>query len=339
MISLMQDPKQRYYYRLLSDDNKRLYDTILSAWLKMDKDVTLPPCSASDIHRIVDYIRLDIPDLFYVDFTKGCSLSAGKKKIVLAVEFIYKEAQIEAIRQQVEAAIAKFVDKCAIKSISSKWERELAAHDYLAGTTKYRKEKSPNSHTIIGALLDGYAVCEGYAKAFKLLCDRTGILAAIVSGIGYGGTSDNDEPESHAWNIVKIGAEYAHVDVTWDSTISTSSDIFHDYFNLKDEEIMKDHEWDRTLLPKCASDSLGYYHRKGSIITGRRGFEQCIMQQIKSGNPSFQVKFNRDFRDGEEIAKLVVSILRKVPALKARQTYGATVRYNDKQRVASITIT
>lgn len=54
-------------------------------------------------------------------------------------------------------------------------------------------------------------VCEGYAKAFKYLCDRAGVNCAIVRG-------DADRGDgvriSHAWNSVEIDGEWYLVDST-----------------------------------------------------------------------------------------------------------------------------
>ena len=50
----------------------------------------------------------------------------------------------------------------------------------------------------------GETVCDGYAKAYTMLLAAAGIESYHI------GTS------SHAWNLVKIGDKYYHVDVTWD---------------------------------------------------------------------------------------------------------------------------
>ena len=51
-----------------------------------------------------------------------------------------------------------------------------------------------------GALMKGKSVCQGYAYAFKLLCDQAQIPCWIVTGY-YG-----DEP--HAWNYVWLDGAY-----------------------------------------------------------------------------------------------------------------------------------
>lgn len=46
-------------------------------------------------------------------------------------------------------------------------------------------------------------ICEGYAKGYNLLLKAAGIESFYVHS------------NSHAWNIVKLGNQYFHVDTTW----------------------------------------------------------------------------------------------------------------------------
>lgn len=58
-------------------------------------------------------------------------------------------------------------------------------------------------------------VCESYARALKVLCDRTGIPCTLVNGDAR--SAADGQPGAHMWNYVQMenGKWYA-VDVTWD---------------------------------------------------------------------------------------------------------------------------
>jgi len=58
------------------------------------------------------------------------------------------------------------------------------------------------------------AVCEGYSNLVKALCDRSGIVCEVISGIGRPGENQHD---LHAWNAVKIDGEWKLLDATWSS--------------------------------------------------------------------------------------------------------------------------
>ena len=55
-------------------------------------------------------------------------------------------------------------------------------------------------YTAYGCLVEGRAVCAGYAKAFKLLLGRCGISCYYVVGEAGGG--------KHGWNCVELDGNY-----------------------------------------------------------------------------------------------------------------------------------
>ncbi len=63
------------------------------------------------------------------------------------------------------------------------------------------------------------AICEGYARLFKRLCDNAGIQSSVVSGytkhkpsqVGKMGRQD------HAWNAILVDGHYYFLDATWAS--------------------------------------------------------------------------------------------------------------------------
>ena len=91
---------------------------------------------------------------------------------------------------------------------------ERAEYDFAAARSD--SDHYPNSYHAYGALMEGKSVCQGYAYAFKLLCDKAQIPCWIVTGT-YG-----DEP--HAWNYVWVNNNYYLVDVTWDDANNRPAD-------------------------------------------------------------------------------------------------------------------
>lgn len=56
-------------------------------------------------------------------------------------------------------------------------------------------------------------VCDGYARAFKVLCDQLEIPCVLEDG--YAKTSPTAAGVFHMWNLVKVGPDWYGVDVTW----------------------------------------------------------------------------------------------------------------------------
>jgi hypothetical protein len=77
--------------------------------------------------------------------------------------------------------------------------------------------KPLNERVAEGVLERGEAVCDGYARLFKTLCDYAGIRAEIVSGYartGNGGAGRNFR-SNHSWNAVMIDSAWHLLDATW----------------------------------------------------------------------------------------------------------------------------
>lgn len=90
-------------------------------------------------------------------------------------------------------------------------------HNWLIENVEYDVDLSTDEpYSIIGALTEGEAVCEGYARSFKYIMDGLGVPCVLISGIG---TNSDGETESHAWNYVQIEGKWYAIDVTWDDPI------------------------------------------------------------------------------------------------------------------------
>lgn len=67
-------------------------------------------------------------------------------------------------------------------------------------------------------------VCEGYARAMKVLCDEAGIPCVLVNGTALSDPNGTGSGGPHMWNYVKVGSAWYAVDTTWnDPTVSTGS--------------------------------------------------------------------------------------------------------------------
>lgn len=73
-------------------------------------------------------------------------------------------------------------------------------------------------------------VCEGYAKAFKVLCDRLDIPCTLVEGDARSSKTEIAGP--HMWNYVQVDGGWYAVDVTWnDPLVSGTNGILSGHEN------------------------------------------------------------------------------------------------------------
>lgn len=129
-----------------------------------------------------------------------------------------------------EQKVAEILNACVFEGMSQH-QIALALHDYLVLNSYY--DETLTKHTGYDLLVDGTAVCSGYAAAYQDLLSRAGISSVCVIS----------EKMNHGWNLVNIDGQWYHVDVTWDDM---KPDVYgyvsHDYFLLTDDEISSGEE-------------------------------------------------------------------------------------------------
>lgn len=116
----------------------------------------------------------------------------------------------------------------------SDYTRARVLHDWLIYNANY--DYTYTNYDASGVLLYGSGVCDSYARAYLMLMTAAGVDCMIVSGSAGGG--------SHAWNLVKLGGSWYHVDCTWDDPNEGGYEN-HDYFCVNDETMALDHSWNR----------------------------------------------------------------------------------------------
>ena len=116
-------------------------------------------------------------------------------------------------------------------------------------------------------------------RAMKYLCDKISLECYVVCGTGNSPLAMGP----HAWNIVRINGYYHHVDVTWDNQYSDSAEIpNYGYLNLSDDEIAKDHTWDRRLYPACPTSPYNYFRVNDALLDSRAMLESFLYNSFQN---------------------------------------------------------
>lgn len=242
----------RYFYNQLTANQKALYNQIKAAGFVQKVTIDLTGLSFSgkgtsssvaksnaanqaqqDIIMAVSALGEDDPLHFWMDgfgmSYAGSSQSSGGAytyTISTLIVSINIDTQHYANYNEVEAKYNAVVEKLATIPVNgiSRHEKLKSINDYLTETIEYDSTISkPNIYDVYGALITGVCVCEGYAEAFKLLCDREGIPCITVVGTGNGG--------AHKWNMVLMeDGEWYTLDSTWNDQTEDASYTFYSYF-------------------------------------------------------------------------------------------------------------
>ncbi len=290
-----------YLYENLNKTGKAAYDGIVSAVRDHRKTA---PAGAVDAKLVFGDILDNYPEFFWLDtsvhFQGG--LLTGKNMIF---HYNYSAGQVREYQQQLDDVL-RFVDRELMNSHQSDYDKVLVLHDFLKKNVEYDKEafhagvNAPaEASNLVGALILHRCVCAGFSKAMKFLCDHEGIPCYVVSGMGNNGMFRGP----HAWNVVNINGIWQHVDVTWDNQFMDDSSLpNYTYLNMSDEEMNRDHTWDRQLAPECPDDPYNFFRMNGSLIDSKAQLVHYLSDQFAMEEENILFRVKRDSPLAMEIA-------------------------------------
>jgi len=134
------------------------------------------------------------------------------------------------VRQNAEHAVGETDAEILLSLV----ELLMAGAVFDEGTARTISMHGPQNFaaTAFGALVRGSAVGEGFAMAFKALCDELRFDCRIV--LGY------IDDKVHAWNLILLEGHYYHIDVAMCSVEGLEA-----AFLKNDEDIEENYTWDR----------------------------------------------------------------------------------------------
>ncbi len=271
----MDDKGSKFYYSRLSEGGKNLYDKICGAFLRFEPALSLHAgmgkSFALDVQKILEAVLFDNPVFFYVNRSR-IVVQQSPMYIQLHFQYTHTQAEAQELWDRVEARIADFISQ-RIKPDMSPLAKQIQVHRYISGISAAHAPYDKAHFSVIGALLDRKCVCEGYAKAYKLLCDRLGIASIVVLGDAL---TPEGKKEPHAWNITRIQGVTAHTDACWDAQYGISQ---YDYFNLSDAEISADHSFAPGIYPVCEPNTINYFHKNGLVAADEAQLRDIIVAQ------------------------------------------------------------
>ena len=160
---------------------------------------------------------LDVKNGDKVMYWDGLETMKPLSDAVTVTDDISDEDKVTIYEAAVDKALCEALGKNKGKDMTE-LQKALALHDWLVINCQYDVTTSrPNAHTAYGAIVEGYAVCDGYAKAYNDLLSRVGVTATIVEGRKPLNLGENPQP--HAWSCVTIDGKKYHVDVTADDPV------------------------------------------------------------------------------------------------------------------------
>lgn len=293
--------EKNFWRERLSRREQVCYDKMYEAFSLKHECVT---CDEASLDRLDDvYFALcnDHPELYYLPPRVDVRHSGGAYgRTEVLIKNLFDSAQIARYDRVIDNIKREIVLKT--RFCRNTFEKEKRVCEYLLEHTTYELNTMRNQNAAT-VLVDGVGQCSGIAKAAKLLLDGCGIQNIFVSG------SAKERPtanfNSHAWNIVEIGRETYHLDVTFMLGANPPGTVPHKmyFFNYTDDEMKATHRWDRAIFPTCNT----FYQNKdmplrsafacsGSTATAKSGqdVERLFEDAVRRGEKEllFEIKIS-----------------------------------------------
>ena len=229
-----------------------------------------------DAINAIRAMKLDRPDFFF--FGRNITVTQFCTRVTLEVDVLYTKSQITRIKKLLDMLLDKLT---ADTDGMNELDREKLIYKRVALMRKYEDRGMPEDHSIVGPVLEGKGVCEGYSALLTLALRRARIRCIMVNGRG--------RDEAHCWNVVWCYGVPCHVDVTWESVLNGEVGYF--YFNQSDAEISLDHTINTRTHPACQTV---FEELKGvkSFEFGKEGMHH-IIGELSDGNEAARVEIQK----------------------------------------------
>ncbi len=284
--------KPMHNKKALPDNLRRIYD-VTDKYISLDsaESFWLDNVSNSDFKIVLNAYLYDHPEVFWIDSSSLYSYYETDSGIEVELKFSMSGEKLNSAKKELDAAVKKAFTY--VPDTADDLELEVFINDYIVNHCKYNSDAAM-CHSAYGALVKGEAVCDGYSKAFQVLCCKAGIECAIAEG-----TSDfnEDSGTGHMWNFVKLGENWYNTDVTWNDI--DSAKFFCErylFLNLTDSDIKKNHKFSplytdadingnttfNVFMPECGSEELRYINICCAVISDIEDDSEPIASLIKN---------------------------------------------------------
>ncbi|MBO4384525.1 MAG: hypothetical protein J5854_03805 [Clostridia bacterium] len=202
-----------------------------------------------------------------------------------AISDAYKTGDRSALddRQKETLKMASDIIDKIIEPGMTPYEKEEAVYIFL--TTKLKADEGsltviPNSgedaDNPYGVLKYHQAVCVGYATTFRMFMHMLDIECMVVHNTGC----------THSWDLIKLDGEWYQTDCYFDSGDTPS----YRHFNLTDEVLSLDHDWDKSFFPRAQGLKFNYAVKNAGEVEDIMSIPAYVKEKIDGGETCFSLR-------------------------------------------------
>ncbi len=220
--------EERKAFRLRSG-GKTVQECLYEGLYHMEPSIDISEyhLTSDEFVEVLAEVTNSSPDLFFVGGHIFYNVDSVTDEVTqYQPQYLYG-TDVEQMKLRFEATVSRI-----LAGVEETWgdrEKALYIHDYLV--SRYQYDESCSHYDAYSLLVEGRAVCQGYALAYLYFMKRLGIPCATLPS----------EEMGHMWNLVQIDGQWYHVDLTYDDPLPDMPGLVrHDCFLLSDEGIASD---------------------------------------------------------------------------------------------------
>ena len=242
---------------------KQLYSTAVVGGHRVNSTPAAKPRALADIFDRPYIMRIFLLSLFIFStiFSVGQTATNNFSLIDKRVKTI-QDRSVDSLSKKLTAPYKTQLEK--IRSIF-KWVTENIEYDIegyhspkglysglfrpTISTIDSVIQKDYNDRIVEKVLTERKAICDGYARLFKTLCDHANIQSVVISGYirWYSDPIGAVTDRKHAWNAVLLNNKWQLLDPTWasgtvDNAVTKFTKKYNNFYFLTDPiKLFNDH--------------------------------------------------------------------------------------------------
>ncbi len=278
----LENDKMRELYDVLSENIYFVYPEASDGEYKTKQAIIEESAlTEAQVRLTIKALTDDNPEIFWLSSTFGFLIHHDYRYTAVQLYSRYSPGELKTRVEDFKSSVNEFYGK--LKKGMSEYQRELYIHDYIVDNCEYDESvmitddvitKRSDVFESYGAIVDKLAVCEGYSRAFQMLCHGVGIKCINLIG--------ESEDVLHMWSAVELDGDWYYVDTTWDDIDDEA--FKYDYFNINEKQLLDDHKFSplssemtdeeingtdsvsaqtsNFTIPECSEKAYNYYIRE-----------------------------------------------------------------------------
>ena len=301
------DTMTGYFKEQLDENETYIYNAFMYASENGYSDVFLPEevfgngsyDRLQELEYVITFLSCDSPFVAH-NYTTDNKLSgnveqfAGKSYHHIQLETLGKEytSRREAAYEKAKSVVASIPSDCDTQKQKAQYLYDYVAENSVYVTDGYSTRNIP----IADLLIDGKAICDGYADTVTMLFNMAGIETASANGV------NTEKNQGHTVNFAKLDGEYYYFDASADSIINEKGFKPAFYFGMSWEEVSDSFTFSAEFEDRCPKAEKSLLSDNVDIVISDNSDAtvEKMAELLKSGGDTgIIVRFDESVTDEE----------------------------------------